>query len=191
MDGQLVLTDAVISNLTQLSLTNISLFDFATSNSDAARRSVSGQCKTHPGDELFPDATIWDVFNLLLGGALIKDVPLSSVCYDTWDNYDAAQCEYITEQWSNVSLHLATPSDVMYQLWEGSTCLPPGIDSNGPTGCTIGGFPNYIVSLFGNSAMILYLTEMPGQHHNCCSDPACSQLSSQPQSPLDYQKHWS
>lgn len=150
VDGQLVLTEAIISNFTQLSLTSIGLFDFESSNgtSQTTKRATSSQCKTYPGDTLYPDAIVWDVFNLLLGGALIQDVPLSSVCYETWDNYDSALCEYITEQWANVSLHVASPSDVMYQLWEGSTCLPPEIETNGPSGCTLGGFPNYIVSSF-------------------------------------------
>lgn len=140
-----MLTEAVISNLTNLSLTGIDLFTFAATDTTIEKRCAES-CKTYPGNSLYPSAIIWNVLDLLLGGSLIKNVPLPSVCYDTWGKYDAAQCQYITDQWANVSLHIASPSDVMYQLWAGSTCLPPDIETNGPEGCELGGFPAYIVN---------------------------------------------
>lgn len=104
----LQLTDAVISNLTSLSLTNISLFDFGDSNStstkSAAAAAAAAECKTFPGDAAWPDESTWDVLNLLTGEALIKTVPLASPCYDNWGNYDAVECAYLNEQWTNSSL---------------------------------------------------------------------------------------
>lgn len=100
------LTDAVIANLTSLSLTNVSLFDFGDSVSATTKRAAAAasQCKSFPGDASWPTDTIWDVFDILTGGALIQTVPLASSCYDNWDNYDAAECAYITDQWTNSSL---------------------------------------------------------------------------------------
>lgn len=102
---QLQLTDAVISNLTSLQLSNISLFDFAsTSNASSVKRSTSASCKTAPGDLLWPIPLVWNVFDLLLGGSLIKAVPVASPCYDNFGNYDAERCAYVADQWTSSSL---------------------------------------------------------------------------------------
>lgn len=103
------LTDAVISNLTSLSLTNISLFYFGDSNFTSTKRdavvdAAAVECKTFPGDAAWPDESTWDVLNLLTGEALIKTVPLASPCYDNWGTYDAVECAYLGEQWTNSSL---------------------------------------------------------------------------------------
>lgn len=106
----LQLTDAVVSNLTSLSLTNISLFNFGDSSSTdtertaAAAAAATAECKAFPGDAAWPDESTWDVLNLLTGEALIKTVPLASPCYDDWGNYDADECAFLNEQWTNSSL---------------------------------------------------------------------------------------
>lgn len=46
---------------------------------------------------------MWDLVDIFLGGALIKTTPLGAVCYDDFDNYDAAQCSYLTTNWLNDS----------------------------------------------------------------------------------------
>lgn len=97
------LTDAIISNLTNLALTSISLFDFADGQATSKRAVTADECKTFPGDASWPLDIIWDVFDLLAGGALIKNVPLASPCYDSWGDYDAETCAHITEQWTNSS----------------------------------------------------------------------------------------
>lgn len=83
-------------------MTNISLFDFADESS-TGKRTAAGECKTFPGDASWPDDIVWNVLDLLSGGALIKTIPLASPCYDGWGNYDAATCAYVTEQWTNSS----------------------------------------------------------------------------------------
>jgi len=57
-----------------------------------ARRAL--RCKVMPGDDLYPSRVAWDVFNVLLGGALQKIVPIGSACYKDsgYGNYDAARC---------------------------------------------------------------------------------------------------
>lgn len=105
----LQLTDAVISNLTSLSLTNISLFNFGDSGSTNTKRTAAAaaadaECKTFPGDAAWPDESTWGVLNLLTGEALIKTVPLASPCYNDWGNYDADECAFLNEQWTNSSL---------------------------------------------------------------------------------------
>lgn len=96
------LTDDVLANLTALSLSNISLFDFSTS--DVTKRSLPSGCKTFPGDRLWPSQIVWFVFDLLLGGALDAVTPLAAPCYnDHPKDRNAAKCNFITANWANDS----------------------------------------------------------------------------------------
>lgn len=96
-------TDTVLANLTALELSNISAFAFANNSTGQTKRAASGTCKTYPGDLLWPSTVLWDIFDLLLGGALIKTVPIASPCYDDYGDYDEAQCEWLTNNWANYS----------------------------------------------------------------------------------------
>ncbi|KAJ4416694.1 hypothetical protein N0V82_006603 [Gnomoniopsis sp. IMI 355080] len=139
----LQLTDAVIANLTSLSLTNISLFDFGDSSSTAPKRAAAAECKTFPGDSGWPADLTWDVLNLMTGEALIKTVPLASPCYDDWGKYDVDECAYVTNQWTNSSLHYDDPTSVMSPIFEGLTCIPSSQSGT----CTLGGYPSYAVNI--------------------------------------------
>lgn len=97
------LTDEVLANLTSLQLSNITLFAFDTVETSKAKRSLFGACKTYPGDLLWPTDLVWTVFNIISGGALIKNKPYAAPCYDSFGNYNAAQCATITNNWSNNS----------------------------------------------------------------------------------------
>ncbi|KAH1499829.1 hypothetical protein KXV92_002209 [Aspergillus fumigatus] len=57
----------------------------------------------------------WELFDLLLGGALVKTVPLAASCYSAWSEYDAAEFEVVPA---------ADPASIMGPLYEGRTCLP-------------------------------------------------------------------
>lgn len=94
------LTDAVLANLTELELSNISLFNFASSDEVVAKRSIFNRCKTSPGDLLWPSKPIWTVFNILTGGALIETVPIGAVCYKNNKHYNAAKCANIIAHWT-------------------------------------------------------------------------------------------
>lgn len=100
-DETLQLTDDILANLTDLQLSNISLFSF--DNTTLSKRGLRDGCKTYPGDLLWPSDLTWKVFNLLTGGALIKTTPYASPCYDDYGNYDAAKCAFLTNNWSNNS----------------------------------------------------------------------------------------
>ncbi|KAK1717919.1 FAD binding domain-containing protein [Colletotrichum lupini] len=141
---KLQLTDAVLANLTALQLSNISLFGFEDGSS-AKKRSLFGRCKTYPGDLLYPIGLVWDIFNLLLGGALTKTIPEASVCYDDFGNYDQAKCDFLTANWVNGSYyHTEDPTAINAVLFEGLNCMPPTINV-GETNCKVGGLPSYVV----------------------------------------------
>lgn len=96
-------TDAVLANLTDLGLTNIVLFGFGDP-ATAPNQSIIGPCKTFPGEfVVFPGDITNRVFNLLLGGSLIKTKPLASPCYSDYGNQNAAKCAEITSRWSDDS----------------------------------------------------------------------------------------
>ncbi|RAQ65265.1 restculine oxidase precursor [Aspergillus flavus] len=141
----LQLTDAVLANLTQLQLSNISLFQFAN-ESDQPKQSRSDGCKTYPGDVLYPSQSVWRIFDLLTGGALIKTVPIGAACYQNSDHYDYAKCQAILAGWTDDAVHEADPTSAMSPLYQGLTCLPQNANVSGAT-CEIGGYPTYAVNI--------------------------------------------
>ncbi|EED19033.1 conserved hypothetical protein [Talaromyces stipitatus ATCC 10500] len=138
------LTTEVLQNLTsQLNQTTVSYFDFGNATA-ATKRSTTG-CKVFPGDWAWPIDFIWDIFDLLLGGRLIKTVPSASSCYPGWGDQSAAECAYVASVWNDSHFHMEDPTSVMWPLYQGRTCLPTG--SNVTATCTLGGYPSYAVNV--------------------------------------------
>ncbi|KAM0553302.1 hypothetical protein ACHAPJ_007315 [Fusarium lateritium] len=134
------LTKDVLANLTDLQLTDVSLFYFEDVSSSEKQ---PPQCKTMPGDSSYPKNTVWNVLDILSGGALIKTVPLGSACYDG-EHYDVAKCQFLVDNWNKSDTHVVDPTSVMSPLFEGATCEP----QNGGLGnCTLGGFPSYSLNI--------------------------------------------
>lgn len=94
------LTPEVIANLTALNLTGIEYFNFGNASSTMAKRDSAG-CKPLPGDFAWPTDVAWFVLDLLLGGALIKGVPVAAPCYSDWSQYNSDECTTITSQWNS------------------------------------------------------------------------------------------
>lgn len=99
------LTDAVLANLTDINLTNASLFTFDSSSaeSDVSKRTFSSSCKVFPGDIFYPSSIVWKLFDLVLGGGrVIKTVPSAASCYNSWpEQRDANECEYVTAEFTD------------------------------------------------------------------------------------------
>ncbi|KAK4161375.1 hypothetical protein QBC43DRAFT_243812 [Cladorrhinum sp. PSN259] len=147
-DEVLLLTDAVVANLTSLDLSDIDLFTFDDDIAGVTKRSVgnwrAGECKVFPGDRDWPSRLTWGVFNLLTGGALIETVPIGAVCYRNSGVYDAQKCQNVLANWSKSALHAADPTSVMSPMYQGETCMPQKGDSST---CALGGFPSYSVKI--------------------------------------------
>jgi len=77
------------------------LFSFGSGAPLNPDRLKSGACKVFPGDEAWPSPPIWDSFDNLLDGALIKTVPLAAVCYQNLGVYDAEKCAAVQEGFMN------------------------------------------------------------------------------------------
>jgi hypothetical protein len=137
------LTDATIANSNAGSL-----FDFSSDEaSNSSKASPLPACKAFPGDASWPSPAIWNLFNLTLGGALIKTVPLAAPCYTSWPQHDAATCQYVTDHWADVHLHVADPTSAMFPLYQGQTCMPPSLAPPNVTDCTLGGYAAYSVAV--------------------------------------------
>lgn len=118
-DETLQVTDDVIANLKNNENVGelADLFAFGDSEviSERKRRMRRTlKCKTTPDDLLWPSSFTWGVFDLLLGGALEKVVPIASVCYpkSEFNNYDAAKCADVTNNWAveeTQYVHILTP----------------------------------------------------------------------------------
>lgn len=118
----LQLTDAVIDRLASDEATAEYAEYFAFDNSSAAnpahvRRAASTACRTFPGDPTWPKKAVWDVFNALLGGALIPTKPVAASCYDsTWGKKDPARCADVSTNWTNAYFHTDDPTSSKAQI---------------------------------------------------------------------------
>ncbi|KAL5601501.1 hypothetical protein BROUX41_002521 [Berkeleyomyces rouxiae] len=141
------ITPEAIANL-KLDGSDADIYDFDnTDPKTLERRSLFGKCKTYSGDSLWPTEFEWKVFNILSGGALIKTVPIASVCYQDFGNYNAEKCNFITANWSNDSyISTADPTAINSVLYEGANCVPNSIWGHGDGHCTVGGLPSYVVN---------------------------------------------
>lgn len=96
------LTVDVITNLTNYNLSDVALFDFDDADTAVEKRATR-VCKTYPTDKAWPARPIWDLLNILLGGALIEGVPAAAPCYSNWPQYDETKCATITSEWETPS----------------------------------------------------------------------------------------
>ncbi|KAI0011536.1 FAD-binding domain-containing protein [Xylariaceae sp. FL0662B] len=137
------LTTDVITNLTNYNLSDVALFDFDDAD-EALRKRYIRICKTFPGDRNWPSNSLWNLFNILSGGALIKGVPPAAPCYSDWLGYDQDKCASITAQWVTPQYQMSEPLGIDYPIFEGVSCLPPTLTRTGAN-CTLGGMPSYVV----------------------------------------------
>ncbi|KAI0408396.1 FAD binding domain-containing protein [Xylaria palmicola] len=139
------LTHDVLANLTNMSLTNSGLFTFPDPN---ATIKSPEDCKNFPGDSVkFPGTITTTVFDLLLGGSLIRTKPFASPCFADYKNQDTAKCAEITKNWFNDSyVHTNDPTSINAILYQGTTCVP-GVVNPFATHCTLGSYPALSVNV--------------------------------------------
>jgi hypothetical protein len=139
----LQLTDQVVNRLFKDESTSkfASYFSF-----DTATHGTTPACKTFPGDATWPKDNVWEIFNVLLGGALIPTIPIAASCYDTqWGKKTATKCADVVSNFTNPLFHHADPTSNMWPIFQGRTCMPTN-DSSTKT-CTLGGYPEYAVKV--------------------------------------------
>ncbi|KAL5318438.1 hypothetical protein ACEPPN_013498 [Leptodophora sp. 'Broadleaf-Isolate-01'] len=104
-------------------------------------------CKTTPLDVNWPSDEQWQALNVSIGGTLIKTSPVASSCYPGNPFNSTTSCELATSSWTLSQFHAALPESIDYPFYANNSCLPPGASGFAEQkGCSIGGFPEYIVN---------------------------------------------
>lgn len=93
------LTGDVIARLTPDDVKLINFDDEAVNSTIEAKS--AGFCKVFPGDADWPAQEIWERFNSLLDGSLIRTIPLAAPCYSTWGTYNKTKCLEIQSNFTN------------------------------------------------------------------------------------------
>jgi len=147
----LQLNDAVVARIATDRFTkefakNIVFDNDVVSNGLLDRHRNLESCRTFPGDSKWPNNETWDIFNAVLGGALIPTIPVASSCYDTrWGKKDRTECASVLSNFTNPNFHESDPTSIMWPIFQGRTCMP----SNETSGrqCTLGGYPEYAINV--------------------------------------------
>ncbi|RAH43074.1 FAD-dependent oxidoreductase [Aspergillus brunneoviolaceus CBS 621.78] len=103
---------------------------------------TSSQCRCMPSDPCWPTTSEWSHFNSTVGGRLIKTVPLAAPCFDP--NYNAADCQYLRDEWTQPALHDASSSSIMAAAVANESC-DPFAASTGT--CRLGNMVSYAVNV--------------------------------------------
>ncbi|KAH8899141.1 hypothetical protein GQ53DRAFT_878520 [Thozetella sp. PMI_491] len=129
--------------LTANDVRNFSAVSFGDESAATAQdQTESAECRAFPGTADWPAEDEWQGLNTTLGGALLKPIPVSSVCY-TGPHYNAATCNYLLRVAGRTHFYLDDPLTSLTPWTQGETCMA----SLNPVGnCTQGGFPVYVVN---------------------------------------------
>ncbi|KAL4931813.1 uncharacterized protein BDV17DRAFT_288397 [Aspergillus undulatus] len=132
------LSQLVPADLQTLNTSDAALFGFDSTIS----KNRTYPCKVFPGDSLWPSRAAWGLLDRVTGGALVKGVPRASTCY-SGPAYDAADCEYLTSQWTNSYFHADDPIEMLSPVYQGLTCQPT---TDPDASCTMGGYPHFVIN---------------------------------------------
>lgn len=147
----LQLSDAVVARISNEKSTKdfaeyCAFEDSIIENATLSRPSSPATCKKFPGDLTWPLKTVWDIFDALLGGALIPTVPSASSCYDTeWGKKDSAKCANVISNFTSPLFHGDDPTSITWPIFQGRTCMPS--NDTREKQCSKGAYPEYAVKV--------------------------------------------
>src|SRR4051812_1944411 len=86
----------------------------------------STYCRCTPGDACWPGGADWKALNSTLGGKLIKNVPIGSVCHkkQNFTSYDATKCAQLQTAWNVPETHINNPSSITALFFAKQSCDP-------------------------------------------------------------------
>ena len=92
--------------------------DVSTSQSNETQK-----CRCFPGDACWPSTADWHAFNQTVGGKLIKNIPLASVCHRSeYGLYDAKKCNDLKSIWFFPETHLSSVGSIMAPFFANNSC---------------------------------------------------------------------
>lgn len=105
---EIYLTDKTLQNLIETKGFGDDAYRFGFDNGTdlIPDRLKSGTCKIFPGDAEWPPQATWESFDNLLGGSLIKTIPVAAPCYQNLGVYDAEKCTAVRNNFTNQHFQL-------------------------------------------------------------------------------------
>lgn len=113
------------------------------------RRGNDVQCRSIPGDDAWPDSSVWNNLNQTVDGNLIATIPIAAACHmTTLDKnvslYNEEACSALRDVWFFPTTHLVSPSSPMSYQFTNNSCNPFDQDPNAP--CTVGYHVAYTIN---------------------------------------------
>lgn len=97
-------TDSVFDRIANDDVTSEFADAFAFDSNITLNRRRFSNCKTYPGDNLWPSKSVWNVFDLLLGRRLLATEPIASPCYDSiWGSKNLAECNALVNRFTRAT----------------------------------------------------------------------------------------
>ncbi|KAK7453989.1 hypothetical protein VKT23_011501 [Stygiomarasmius scandens] len=116
-------------------------------------------CRVLPGDADWPSRSVWNAFNASVDGRLIRTVPIASPCHNS--TFDEDKCQFVRDNWHEVSLHLPSSSSVMTPFFANESCDPfTAPDAQ----CIIGSYIQYAVNV-STKAHVLKTLDFAKEHN--------------------------
>lgn len=110
------------------------------------RRRSSQDVSVYHGGSAWPALGVWEQLNQTLGGALVKGIPITSVCYfNGTSQHDEAACTRLAANWTNSYTHINDPIEMFSPVYQRLTCQLTSLYDSG--NCTQGGCPAHTVNV--------------------------------------------
>ncbi|EXU99309.1 hypothetical protein X797_007444 [Metarhizium robertsii] len=124
-------------------------------------------CKLTPSNSAWPSMRELAALNSSIGGALLQTRPAASSCYRGNPFHSPIECKTVNASWSESAFHASLPESITSPLYANNSCLPPDAPGyNATAGCTLGGYPNYVVNAT-NDVQIAVAARW-ASHRNIC-----------------------
>jgi hypothetical protein len=113
-------------------------------NASVTRSNGSQECRCFPGDACWPSTAEWRAFNQTVGGKLIENVPLASICHRSeYRFYDEKKCDDLKSRWFFPETHLDSIGSIMAPLFANNSC---NIFAPEDASCKLGNLVSFAVN---------------------------------------------
>lgn len=109
---------------------------------------ADSSCRTIPSDASWPSRATWNTLNQSIGGILIENIPIASVCHHTYSGnenpaYNEDECKALRDVWFFPQTHYPSASSPMAYQFTNNSCNP---FSDPDSSCTLGSHVVYSIN---------------------------------------------